>query len=290
MPPLVLLMPEIAYLKMISFGLKIPFDWKQPMGDPDQDHFGKAFSISEHLSGALTMSPPEVVGPATTNKYHGDAAKDVSKWYKDFMKDSTSKIKSAVDGWRPKVKFKSVQVMALCGIGSGVLDAPDIKNEPAFSSWKGKEKNEKAYQKAVITGFSKPWMDWAKGVTLPGLPLWPAFCAFPGPMAPPMPALPMPLIAYISPKMTAVTLANDMKKAMIDALDKGVKDEDEPKHYEKLFESIATAVTMATLAWLPMQMVMALMGKGPIPPFAPPIIPVGPVVAGDVLPTPGHLP
>ena len=289
MPSLVALLKEVAFLKMTSFGEMIPFDWKQPMGDPDQDHFGKAFTLSEHLSGALVMLGAEVVGPATTNKYHGDAAKEVSKWYKDFMDEATAKIKSAVDSWRPKVKFKSVQVMALSGIGSGVLDAPDIKNEPAFSAWKGKEKNAKAYNKAVIEGFSKPWMDFAKAVTLPGLPLWPAFCAFPGPMAPPMPVIPMPLIAYISPKMTAVAMASDMKKAMIDALDKGVKDEDGPKHHEKIFESIATAVTLATVAWLPMQMVMNLMGKGPIPTFAPPVVPVGPVVAGDVLPTPGPL-
>ena len=41
--------------------------------------------------------------------------------------------------------------------------------------------------------------------------------------------------------------------------------------------------------WLPMQQVMLVMGKGPIPTFAPPFVPVGPVVMGDNLPIPGHL-
>jgi hypothetical protein len=31
------------------------------------------------------------------------------------------------------------------------------------------------------------------------------------------------------------------------------------------------------------------MGKGQIPTFAPPYVPVGPVVGGDVLSIPGHL-
>jgi hypothetical protein len=33
---------------------------------------------------------------------------------------------------------------------------------------------------------------------------------------------------------------------------------------------------------------MAVLGKGPIPSFAPPFVPVGPVVMGDNVGTPGH--
>ncbi len=290
MPPLTLPMAELANMKLISFKLKVPWDWKQPMGNPDRDHFSKAFSLSEHVSGASVMSPPEVVSPATTNKYHGDAAKEVSKWYKDFMKDATSNIKSAMDSWRPKVKFKSIQVLTLSALGSSVLDAPDIKNEPAFSSWKPKEKNGKAYAKAVIEGFSKNFMEYAKACTTPGLPLWPAFCAFPSAMAPPMPAIPMPIIAYISPQMAKVAVSMQLKSAMVDALDQGVKDNDPSGDHAKVLDSIATAVSTAILAWMPMQQVMALMGKGPGPAYAPPVSPVSPIMGGDVLPTPGHLP
>ena len=34
--------------------------------------------------------------------------------------------------------------------------------------------------------------------------------------------------------------------------------------------------------------VSLVMGMGPIPSFAPPYVPVGPVVGGSTLPTPGH--
>ena len=292
MPPFTIPMDQLANLKMMSFAQKVPYNWQQPVAKPDRDHFVKAFSISEHIAGAPAVSPKptQVVGGATTNKYHGDAAKEVSKWYQDFMKEACDKIKSSMDSWRPKVKFKSVQVMALSGISSACLDAPPIKNEPAFSSWKGKEKNAKAYIKAVAEGFSKNHKEWVDAVTLPGLPLWPAFVAFALAMAPPMPAIPMPLIAYISPKMTKVTMPMELKKSMVDALDKGVKDEDGSKDHEKILESIATATAMAFLSWLPMQMVLGLLGKGPVPTYAPPYVPVGPVVAGDVLPTPAKFP
>jgi hypothetical protein len=292
MPPFSIPMPALANLKMTSFQRKVPLDWKQPVGNPDQDHYGKAFSITEHTAGAMVKSPPEVVGPATSNKYHGDAAKEVSKWYKDFMEDATDKIKSAVDSWRPKVKFKDVKVMALCGIGGpGILDAPDIKNEPSFSSWpsSAKEKNAKAYIKAVVEGFSKNWMEFSDNCTLPGLPWWPAFVAFTLAMAPPMPNIPMPLIALLSSKMTAITVYTQLSSSMQDALDSGVKDKDEAEDHKKIFDSIGFAVATNALAWLPMQMVMNVMGKGPVPPYAPPVVPLGPVVAGDVLPTPGHL-
>jgi hypothetical protein len=34
---------------------------------------------------------------------------------------------------------------------------------------------------------------------------------------------------------------------------------------------------------------MLVLGKGPIPTFAPPFVPVGPVVMGDNIAVPGHL-
>ena len=46
---------------------------------------------------------------------------------------------------------------------------------------------------------------------------------------------------------------------------------------------------LAFMMWLPMQMVMLVLGRGPIPTFAPPYVPVGPVVAGSVISAPGHL-
>ena len=72
----------------------------------------------------------------------------------------------------------------------------------------------------------------------------------------------------------------ELKDEMIKNLDDGIKKKDKDKQYEMIFEAIAFAVATAGLMWLPSQMVMNVLGKGPVPPFAPPYVPVGPCVAG----------
>ena len=155
--------------------------------------------------------------------------------------------------------------------------------------WVGTKKNEKAYIKAVTEGISECWEAWQSKVMIPGLPWYPAFAAFPGPQAPPMPNIPMPLIACPSAGMAKMMVPTQLRDAMINKLDGGIKKKDKDKQHVALFEAIATAVSLAFIMWLPQQQVMNVMGKGPIPTFAPPVVPVGPVVGGDTLPTPGHL-
>ena len=55
------------------------------------------------------------------------------------------------------------------------------------------------------------------------------------------------------------------------------------------FEAIGTVIALAFLMWLPQQQVMLVMGKGPVPTYAPPYVPVGPVIGGDNIAAPGHL-
>jgi hypothetical protein len=157
---------------------------------------------------------------------------------------------------------------------------------PACAAWTG---NKAKYRDAVAKGVSTCFKRWQDQVTVPGLPWYPAFAAFPGPMAPPMPNIPTPLIACPSAQMTEIVMPDSMKSEMCSALDGGLKDKDPDKHYESLFEAIATVLALSFVMWLPMQQVMLVLGKGPIPTFAPPFVPVGPVVGGDNIPTPGHL-
>jgi hypothetical protein len=141
----------------------------------------------------------------------------------------------------------------------------------------------------VAKGVSKAFKNWQDQVMVPGLPWYPAFAAFPGPMAPPMPNLPMPLICCVSPRMSDIILPSTMTKEMDDALDGDLKKKDPEKQYHALHDAIATVLSLAFLMWLPSQQVMLVLGKGPIPTFAPPFVPVGPVVGGDNIPLPGHL-
>jgi hypothetical protein len=51
--------------------------------------------------------------------------------------------------------------------------------------------------------------------------------------------------------------------------------------------SFGASLSMSFMSWIAGKMLKNLMGKGNVPSFAPPYVPAGPVVMGDVLPTPG---
>lgn len=275
----------LADLYFVGQNKKLPVDWEQPTGDPAADHYGQAFDASEKTA---IPEPLCYFWCATTNKFHVDSCKDVGKQFKDFCHAAIDATKTAFDMWRLQAKFKDLKVMSVSAIGTpGCLDAPDLKDcYIAFSATK--QGNEKKYAEAVEAGISTCLAEWADKVMVPGLPWYPAFAAFPLASAPPMPNIPTPIIACPSPNMAKMT-PDQLKSAMCDELDQGCKDEDPDKQYEALFGAIGTAIATAFLMWLPMQQVMLVMGKGPIPTYAPPYVPVGPVVMGDNISAPGHL-
>jgi hypothetical protein len=108
-------------------------------------------------------------------------------------------------------------------------------------------------------------------------------------MAPPMPNIPVPLVACPSAMMSRMADPTQMANEMKNAHAGDMKQKDDDKHHEALFDALATVISMAFMIWLPSQQMMTVMGKGQIPTFAPPFVPAGPVVAGDNLPIPGHL-
>ncbi len=283
MPSLTVPMNPIADLTFVGLKKNLPVDWMQPVGEAGNQYV-QAFKLSEL---ARPLEPACYMWASSVNKYHVETSKKIGKAYKDFAHKALDATKNAIDQWRLQAKFKDLKVMAVSAIGTpGCLDGPELKS--CYMGFEGKDKNEKAYVKAVKEGVSKCWKEWQSKVMVPGLPWYPAFAAFPGPQAPPMPNVPMPLIACPSPMMTKMT-PTMLRDAMIDALDSKVKKEDKDKQHEALFMAIGTALSMAFLAWLPMQQILNVLGKGPIPTFAPPYVPVGPVIMGDNIAAPGHL-
>jgi hypothetical protein len=113
--------------------------------------------------------------------------------------------------------------------------------------------------------------------------MYPAFAAFPGPVAPPMPNVPMPLIAYGSPgeamlappMLMALMVANLGDPGALHALD--------------LFDALSQGFVTPFTTFKGTTMVQMVLGTGPIPTFAPPFVPVGPVIAGVGTGAPGCL-
>jgi hypothetical protein len=288
MPPLQLMKP-LGEGIFLSHNLKLPANWSKPTGDPAGPHYDKAWPDSNKVA-IPQLIPPWFMPAEGANKDYQDTCDKIGQDFKDFHDAMCDAIQYAHNMWKLQAKFQNIQIMAVSAIGApGCLDGPEleslIKNAPMVMTFTG---NKAKHRDAVAKGVSKCFKDWQDQVTVPGLPWYPAFAAFPGPMAPPMPNVPTPMIACVSAKITSIMLPNDMKSAMDDALDSGLKDKDPTKQFEALHDAIATVCAAGFAIWVAAQ-TQLVMGKGPIPTFAPPYVPVGPVVAGDVLSIPGHL-
>lgn len=286
MPPLSVPMNPLCDLTFVAQMKRLSVDWKQPQGDPEGGQYVDAFQPGEH---AGIPTPMCYFWAVSTNKYHVDQANDVGSKYKDFCHNMLDGIKFAVDLWRLQAKFKDLKINAVTALGTpGCLDGPKleslIKSAPTVASMSSWGQNIQKWIDAVAKGCSDCWAEWQSKVTVPGLPWYPAFAAFPSAMAPPMPNVPTPLITCVSAGMAKMT-PMALKSAMCDNYDL----DDPDDQFGAMAQSIGTAFSTAFLAWLPAQQVMMVMGKGPIPTFAPPYVPVGPVVMGDNIPVPGHL-
>ncbi len=288
-------MPPLSPVKQIGAFLftakvlKLPVDWKQPQGDPDAPQYADSLAPAERV-GVPTQIPPWFF-PHNFNRYHVETCNKVGKEFQSFHDTMIDAVVFAHNMWRLQAKFQDLKIMAVCAIGKpGCLQGPAleslIKMAPGCAAFEG---NKAKYRDAVAAGVSQCFQKWQDKVMVPGLPWYPAFAAFPGPTAPPMPNVPVPLIACPSAKVLEIGSPGPMSKAMGKAMDGGLKRKDPDKHHEALFESIASVLALAFAQWLVAQQVIGCLGMGPIPTFAPPVVPVGPVVNGSNIPTPGHL-
>jgi hypothetical protein len=158
----------------------------------------------------------------------------------------------------------------------GRLQGPNldklILSAPSVTSWTGPKT---IMREAVAKGLHQQWSKLAGSVKVPGLPWYPVFAAFPGPMAPPTPNVPTPFI----------TLSHDAGATTPPALNLAMRSllNGRFDYSDEFFESIATGFDSAVRIWKGVQMVKGVVGTGPVPNFAPPYIPVGQVVGGKVL-------
>lgn len=287
-------MPGLSFIKILgnlkffSHGLKLPQGWQAPSGNPGGQQYGDALKPTEKI--AIPQLIPPWFMPQEPQKYFQDSADKIGKEFKSFHDDMLDAIGFAHNMWKLQAKISGVQIMGPSVIGKpGCLQGPEleslIKNAPQCAAYTG---NKSKWRDAVAAGVSKCFKDFQDNVMIPGLPLYPAFAMFPGPMAPPMPNIPVPLIACPSAMITRMADPTQMATEMKNAHDGGLKQKDKDTHFEALFDAISTVVSLAFMIWLPSQQMMTVMGKGQIPTFAPPFVPAGPVMMGDNLPIPGH--
>jgi hypothetical protein len=132
---------------------------------------------------------------------------------------------------------------------------------------------------------SDSWTNWFLSYTIPGLPWYPSFAAFPAPFAPPTPNVPSPVSAGFSrevSRLLAPNLAANIRNKL------GVRAMRE-QGADAFVNNFANWFGQSFQIWSGATMWMTVLGSGPVPTFRPPHVPVGPVLNGTFNSIPGSL-
>jgi len=300
----------LADLSVASKQHKMPpkDSWKPPQnkGKESKDNYTKG--VGESNWGPQYPVADGVISYFATQDaqtYHFNSATSATADYKAFIHTMLDAVKYAFNIWKMTLYFKDLKVNGPTAVGStGCLTSsmlPTGKNADlgcacgffttflTFPKHAQYAQNEHYadWRDAVGRGVAQCLKKYVDNVTVPGLPWYPAFTAFPGPMAPPMPNVTTPLMACPSSGMTELTVAKKIQDAIIKEFKNGLKDKSNDSLYKTIFGAIADSLSVGFMTWLSTQVVNLVMGTGQIPTFAPPVVPVGPVVNGQNIPTMG---
>lgn len=270
---------ELAKQAFREHALVVPLGYSEPRDEEKRLSYRKAFPRAQRSVAPVPM-PPALVLPVTKNWHHVEAQKRISEELSGYLRGVADGLAAAWKAWQAQATLSGVVVMGPMASGGAVAAPPfDALFEAlAPSSTAQKLKYSAAIARAVGAG----WSAWAGSLSVPGLPWYPAFAAFPASVAPPMPNVPAPLAALggVTAGLSRAALASAMRGALGD-----------PKapFSAELFDAVAFAVDQAFGLWRTSTLVTNVLGTGPIPTFAPPITPVGPVVGGTATMSPGGL-
>jgi hypothetical protein len=267
-------MQQLARLKFTSFSLKVPTNWSQPQGKAGEQ-YDKAFKPNEKAS---SPGMPPLFQPASLNKYHTDTQKKLISNFGDFIDNTCSAICSAWSQWQTAATMVGVLINAVTATGGQIVGPP--WTPLILASAPKSTPNEMKYSNVIAQVIGTAWLTFTATVKVTGMPWYPAFAAVPSPVAPPMPNIPCPFAALMQ---VPVSISCQILKGQMVAQ---LGDPRAPFMAE-LFESIADAFEKTYNLWKVSTMVTNVLGTGPVPTFAPPFVPVGPVVAGVGTMTPG---
>ena len=187
----------------------------------------------------------------------------------------------AVRTWQTQARFRNIKVNSAVAISPpGVLTGPSLDN--LIKAGMIAEQCPQAIVDKFASAVAGAWRDWQNGVRVPGLPWYPSFIAFPGPQAPPTPNVPIPLSALPSSGLNKLK-ANGLE-AELNAKLSGVRNQPGAQAAIKKF---ANQFGARFIVWRNSQFVTNVLGKGRVPNFAPPLVPIGPVVNGSASSAPG---
>jgi hypothetical protein len=197
--------------------------------------------------------------------------------YPAFIERICHAICGAWSIWRQSATLVGVQINAVTAIGGSVTGPPLGPLILAQAPPQGPEAMK--LTQTIAGALSTAWQQVTSAMRTPGLPWYPPFAAMPSPVAPPTPNTPTPVAALIT--TTAPVSKSALKEAML------ASEPNASTEHRIVYESVAEAFEQAFQMWSATSLVTNVLGTGPVPTFAPPYVPVGPVVGGVGNMTPG---
>ena len=279
-------MPQLTVNKMLgalSFGakgLRLPTGFElEPQSIKDK-YVG---SLPPAQRVAIPKLVPAWFHPQLPVGPHQVACDTIGQGWKDFHDTMIDAVVYGHNMWRLQAKFGPMPIAGPVVAGPpGCLIGPPldglIKQYPACSSM---TPLQQPYRDSVANAVGKAFSLWQSSVTVPGLPLFPAYVMQPPGSAIPMPNVPQTLVACVSASMPILVAPPSLKELMLAELKATGRAPSEVDH--AIFEAVSVVLGLAFMMWLSNQMVLNVMGSGAV------ASPVGGPVAGITLPTPGHL-
>jgi hypothetical protein len=214
---------------------------------------------------ASATPPPPLEAPTTVK----------AKWSM-WTEAAFAAMSLGVDQWRLDAELRDVRIVGGLAIGP----AGALRSSTGFAATiRGRLIHAHAPEPladALSEAIWQAWKSWADGVTIPSLPWYPAFFAWPGPVAPPMPNTPCPLTLCVSsgidamlPSQLAAAITVRLSGPAIAGSEAGIG-------------TLARQVSAAFMQWLAGTHVMMAMGSGTTA-AALPFMPLGPVHGTVVL-------
>jgi hypothetical protein len=189
----------------------------------------------------------------------------------------------AVGMWVMQAHFRDIRID-----GPKAVGAPGCLTGPSLKTWVRAKMVERKVPDAVADkfaeGIASAWAYWQSGISVPGLPWYPTFSAFPGPTAPPTPNIPCPLSSLPSSNGAAVANRSNLAQKIIVALGEEAASEAAQNAIGEFAKKFADRFTLWTLQVT----VEKVLGQGAVPTFHPPYVMSGPVVNGHIIPSPPH--
>lgn len=215
-----------------------------------------------------------------------EACDTVSDQWIDFISEMSKSICNVWGNWQKAAMFSGLLINATVGMAMpGSLSSTIMMNQAAILAGLNSSEMGEYFiptAKAIASAFETCWSAWEKGYQVQLQ--YPTFAAVPMPMAPPTPNIPLPIATGSS--VGDPLINKDIMSGMMMSNLSGFSPDNMTK---LLFDKFSEGLCQVFDQWKASTMIQNVMGQGPVPSFAPPFSPVGPVVGGTNIPAPGCL-